>query len=147
MFILLLIILIIIAVICLLSEAYISGAVLLVLSFACIPMIFVPIMPDYSVGERTGDIYKVSEKGVFYKSIEGRMYLGGASNNKNGIELDEFTFSIPEKQFKEKSEIIDRLKKCSSTRKLCTVKYSQYLNSPISIETSYVVVDVIESSE
>jgi hypothetical protein len=54
---------------------------------------------NFSDGERTGDIYKFSKKGLIYKSWEGEMYLGGVHStdgDKPTLEMDKFYFSIPE---------------------------------------------------
>lgn len=104
---------------------------------------------SYSSGERTGQVYKLSEKGLFYKSFEGEMYLGGVSSVSDGkgnssLVMDKFEFSIPESQKTEKADIIAKLNDCAANRKICTVHYVQWFKGPIDIETSYVVVGVDE---
>ena len=100
-------------------------------------------MPNYSEGERTGQFYKVSKKGIFYKSWEGTIYLGGVSSVSDGqntsLQLDKFYFSIPADG---KAELIEKAKECANKRLVCTVIYSQYLKGPINTETSYIVQDI-----
>lgn len=108
-------------------------------------LFYVGWMPDYSDGQRTGDVYKFSKKGVFYKSWEGTMYLGGyhsTGGDSPTIETDKFHFSIPSSEEKDKEQVILDLKKCSETRKKCTIEYKQWFKSPIYIENSYVVTGV-----
>lgn len=104
------------------------------------------VMPNYSDGQRTGDIYKISKKGVFWKSWEGEMYLGGyhSTGGKNPtIETDKFYFSIPESEETVKADIIKKLQECSETRNECTVKYREWLIGPWWVGSSHIVEDVI----
>ena len=99
----------------------------------------------YSTGERTGDIYKFSQKGMFWKSWEGEMYLGGVSTNANGnLQMERFNFSIPSRQEKEKADLIKKIKECAINRKTmeCTIQYKQWLIAPIYQDTEYTVVGV-----
>ncbi len=108
-------------------------------------VIFIGWAENYSDGKRTGDIYKLSQKGLIYKSWEGEMYLGGirqTGGKAPTLELDRFYFSIPGGQAKEKQELIDKINKCSEERILCTIKYKQWLKRPIYISSDYVVVGV-----
>lgn len=59
---------------------------------------------NYSEGQRTGDVYKFSKKGLIYKSWEGEMYLGGyhsSGGDSPTLVTDKFWFSIPEGQEKD----------------------------------------------
>lgn len=105
---------------------------------------FTGLYYGYSEGERTGDIYKFSQKGLFWKSWEGEMYLGGMMRNeKGGLELEKFYFSIPADQVLEKQEQIDKLKECARNRnKKCTITYTQWFVAPAKISSAYVVQDV-----
>lgn len=107
-------------------------------------VIYIGWAPEYSYGERTGDIYKFSKKGLIYKSWEGVMYLGGmASNGGGSLQMEKFYFSIPESQEKEKQEIINSILECSRNRnKKCTIKYQQWLKWPIYQSSSYTVTGV-----
>lgn len=123
------------------------GIVLLVVVFLYLLFILlvIGVFSDYSTGERTGDIYKFSQKGIIWKSYEGTMYLGGvASKGSGGLEMEKFNFSIPAKEISEKSELIEKIIQCSQDReKICTIKYKQWFASPIYISSRYVVEDVI----
>jgi hypothetical protein len=118
----------------------IIGLIFLGTIFTILP---IPIAKNFSDGERTGDIYKFSKKGLFFKSYEGEMYMGGATATKEGIQLEKFYFSIPEKDFENKKEIINKLKECTKREHTCTVVYSQWLKHPATIGSSYEVQDVI----
>ena len=98
---------------------------------------------DYSEGQRTGDIFKFSKKGLIWKSWEGTMYLGGyhsTGGKTPTIETDKFHFSIPVSE--EKQEVIDKLNECSEKRLSCTIQYQQWFISPIQVSTDYIVQDV-----
>ena len=104
---------------------------------------FVGWFPNYSEGERTGDVFRFSKKGLIWKSWEGTMYLGGITSGTSGVQMEKFYFSIPESQESEKSALIEKIKECSRHRETkCTIKYKQWLKSPISIESNYVVIGV-----
>ena len=110
---------------------------------------FLFIMPitgvfyGYSDGQRTGDIYKFSKKGIIWKSWEGEMYLGGlVSSGQGNLEMEKFYFSIPETEEIEKMELIEKIKKCAQERLRCNIVYKQWFISPIKIGSSYVVLDV-----
>ena len=103
-------------------------------------------MYGYSDGQRTGDIYKFSKKGIFIKSWEGEMYLGGyhsTGGDSPTIETDRFTFSIPADTAS--ADLIADIQECTSVRKTCTIYYNQWLKEPIGIDTSYVATDVMRS--
>ena len=104
-------------------------------------------MDNYSEGQRTGDVYKFSKKGIWYKSWEGEMYLGGvhqAGTAKTGynLELDKHYFSIPYFEETIKSDLIIKLNKCSEERLLCSVKYQQWFKRPIYQDSRYTVIGV-----
>lgn len=98
----------------------------------------------YSEGERTGDVFKFSKKGLIWKSWEGELYLGGLTSNKvGGLEIEKFYFSIPSKQENEKRVLIDKLKECSQKRLNCTINYKQWFKRPVIQESKYNVTNVI----
>lgn len=105
---------------------------------------------NYSEGERTGDVYKFSRKGLIYKSWEGEMYLGGVHSTGGKtpqLQLDVFDFSIPANEETEKADLIAKLQHCAQNRsnETCTVKYRQWFKSPIDVSSEYIVTDVIET--
>lgn len=106
------------------------------------------IMENYSDGQRTGDIYKFSKKGLLWKSWEGEMYLGGyhSTGGENPtIETDKFYFSIDGASTN--TELIEKLQKCSQERQQCTVVYREWLVKPWWLGSGYVAVDVLEGSK
>ena len=105
---------------------------------------FTGINPNYSDGQRTGDIYKFSNKGVFWKSWEGEMYLGGVVSNQNGgLQMEKFHFSIAGKDEGAKKDLIEKITKCVEDRTTkCTIKYKQWVSSPMRIDSSYEVTGV-----
>lgn len=116
-----------------------------VIVFCLFVYLFVVIgwMYGYSDGERTGEVYKFSKKGLIFKSWEGEMYLGGVlKNSEGGLVLDKFYFSIPESEASEKADLIVKLQECGRDRAICTIKYNEWLKGPIYISSGYVVVGV-----
>lgn len=103
--------------------------------------IFGGLMSNYSDGQRTGDVYKFSKKGMFSKSWEGEMYLGGFSSDSNGqLQVEKFYFSLPGDT--QNTEAVEKLQTCAKERKNCTVHYDQWLKSPWYIDSSYIVKSV-----
>lgn len=98
---------------------------------------------NYSNGQRTGDIYKFSRKGLFIKSWEGTMYLGGyhTTGGKSPVmETDKFYFSL---YGDSTADVIEKLNECSQKRLQCTVKYKEWFIQPWGIDSNYVVTNVI----
>ena len=96
-------------------------------------------MPGYSDGERTGVIVKISQKGVFFKSYEGEMNVGSMSSDKNGLmQPVRWLFSTQD------GKVAERIIEASRTGKSVTLKYREWLFSPMRISTSYEVFEVIE---
>jgi hypothetical protein len=101
-------------------------------------LLFGSMMPNYSDGERTGDVYKFSKKGVFAKSWEGEMYLGGFTTNGNGgLQAEKFYFSLPGDS--SNTEAIEKLQLCAKERRNCTIHYNQWFKEPWYLGSSYVV--------
>lgn len=119
----------------------IVGVMIVAVMFA----IFYPfgIMENYSDGQRTGDVYKFSKRGIIAKSWEGGMYLGGfhSSGGKSPtIETDKFYFSIPGDEASE--TLVAQLNECAEKRSGCTIYYKQWLLNPWYIDSRYVVTGV-----
>ena len=120
----------------------------LVIAFLVIGFFWLLIVPgwgqNYSEGERTVDVYKFSKKGLIIKSWEGQSYVGGVTSGEYGLQLDKFYFSIPLSEEADKQEIIAKIKECASDRDItCTIVYKQWFKSPISVDSPYIVQDVI----
>lgn len=98
---------------------------------------------NYSDGQRTGDIYKFSKKGLFIKSWEGEMYLGGyhsTGGKQPTIETDKFYFSV---YGDTASDVIQKLNECSQNRTPCTVEYKQWFIGPCRVDSPYIVTSVL----
>lgn len=128
----------------------IAIVVLLGLSLFALSVILMPFIcyngciENYSDGERTGEIYKFSKKGIFFKSWEGEMYLGGVSSDANGsLVMDKMYFSILESDEEAKKEIISDVQQCARERATCTIQYNEWFLSPWSISSNYEVSGVI----
>src|SRR6266702_8051526 len=119
----------------------IFGTVAVIAVFVFLWWIFFYIGWDsnYSDGQRTGNVFKISHKGLIYKSWEGQMYLGAlTSDGQNGLVPTEFDFSIPDNEAAQKQDLIARLQQCAETRNPhCTIVYKQWFKSPIYQDTSY----------
>jgi hypothetical protein len=79
------------------------------------------ISAEYSRGERTGTIYKVSDAtGWMFKTVECEMNLGGAVNTEGkGLVANTWTFSIIDQSIK------TNLQHYSETGQRITVTYTQ----------------------
>lgn len=49
---------------------------------------------EYSTGERTGIVYKISHSGILWKTYDGEMNLGGISKNKDNVSVNTWAFSV-----------------------------------------------------
>lgn len=109
-------------------------------SLICLPVLNISggYMPDYSTGYRDGCIYKVSEKGAIFKTIECEMQLGGQMLPMS----TPFCFSIPKTDTNLITQIND------SVRKTVRVHYKEYLITDYRIsESGYVVTKIEEIKE
>lgn len=57
---------------------------------------------EYSCGERTGVPYKLSTKGLFWRTVEGEMNLGGFINGDKGSTPNIWKYSVVDKDIAEK---------------------------------------------
>ncbi len=102
----------------------------------------------YSDGERTGQVFKFSHKGIFNKSWEGSLYLGGVhsestGNNGSALVMDKFSFSILDSDSNKAKDAIETLKRCAAERATCTIHYEQdWLPNPFYQDTGYNVTSV-----
>jgi len=91
--------------------------------------------PNYSEGARSGVIYKLSYKGVIYKSHEGEMNLGGmAQTGKDGSlapNIWYFTVTDP--------AIVKEIEEVQRTGDRVTLHYKEWLMGPVQYGTGYVV--------
>ena len=92
--------------------------------------------PNYSDGYRSGFVSKVSKKGVFLKSWEGEMMIGGVvtSDITNGTMIAEkWYFSCKD------DALAQRISDLAMTGKRVRLHYRQWLCGPVSQDTQYVV--------
>ena len=102
----------------------------------CIPVISISggLMPEYSKGYREGCIYKASETGAIFKTIECEMQLGGQMLPMS----TPFCFSI----CKNDTNLITQVNKL--VRKPVRIHYREYLITDWRISESGYVVTKIE---
>lgn len=82
---------------------------------------------NYSDGDRSGVIVKLSRKGFIWKSWEGEMRLGGDQNVTSGA----WVFSVRDES------LVAPLQESVKTGKRVTVHYSQWWHQPIEMESNY----------
>lgn len=117
----------------------ISGIILVALTLiGTVAVAFVGgAFPNYSEGERSGTVYKISHKGLVFKSYEGEMNLGGMAADANGqMVANTFRFSVKD------PAIVEEINKATNNGKRVTLTYTQYFIAPIKLETPYVIVGV-----
>lgn len=110
------------------------SVVILMFLGSCLVSVFGGLMPDYSEGERTGELIKVSKKGVFFKSFEGQLVLNQFAIGKEGSNLFQFS-TLDDKVGEDLSKLIG---------KKVVVKYHQYLIGPIQQSTDITITEVME---
>lgn len=92
-------------------------------------------MPNYSEGQRSGQLIKMAKKGIYWHSYEGELVLNDFKIGADGSNL--FSFSALDPAVQEQA---DKL-----MGKRVTVKYHQYLMGPIQQSTSYTVTEIVEA--
>ena len=109
-----------------------------------IGILLVGCSSNYSNGYRIGRIRKFSEKGIFIKSWEGQLLLGGVvpSGDKNATLVNEtFEFSVdPERGHGENiNEVVDEINKCAESEKRVKLYYNQNTLLKIRTDTDYMI--------
>ena len=90
---------------------------------------------NYSNGERTGIVTKLSEKGIIWNSWEGEMLMA--------LPIEVSCTTRPEKfEFNVSPEAVDQVKAALNSSKRVTLVYRQWYVSPPSIDNDYVVIGV-----
>jgi prepilin-type N-terminal cleavage/methylation domain-containing protein len=96
---------------------------------------FVTIPIVYSDGERTGQVVKFSKKGVFFKTWEGEMVLGGLTDSIANV----WKFSVRD------PEVVKQIRDASVSGNRITLVYNEYfLVSYRDGETDYIVTQVLK---
>lgn len=102
----------------------------------------------YSEGERSGVVNKFSRKGLFCKTYEGEMNLGGFKNRSSSdsdgnisssVVANTFEFTVDPKRI----DIIDAITKAVESGNMVTLVYDQRLfNAPCSTNSGYFITAV-----
>ncbi len=93
---------------------------------------------NYSVGSRAGELIKISEKGVVFKTYEGQVSLGGLTMTNNGNDANignVWEFSVTDR------EVFERMDKLRGKKVILTYK-EKYRSLPWRGDTKYLVTDV-----
>lgn len=93
----------------------------------------------YSDGDRAGTVCKFSRKGVVWKSWEGELNLGGMSTDANGhmvVNVWQFTVVDP--------AMIAKVQSAVASGHRVRMHYRQWWNSPLWMDSDYVITDVTE---
>lgn len=93
---------------------------------------------NYSVGSRAGELIKISEKGVIFKTYEGQVSLGGLTMTNNGSDANignVWEFSVTDKAVFEK---MDQLR----GKKVILTYKEKYRALPWRGDTKYLVTEV-----
>jgi hypothetical protein len=120
------------------------GLLLLVCGGCSVISMALPDIP-YSDGERTGVITKFSHKGIFWKTWEGEMYLGGVkqttnSDGQSAMVANIWEFSITD------PELIEQVKQAQRDGERHTLHYKQVGNpKPWNGSTGYFVTKVVQT--
>lgn len=85
----------------------------------------------YSEGERTGTVYKLSRKGLVFKSWEGEMLLGGARQTDQGAVANVWAFTIVDPR------LVKVVSEAQDSGAPMTAHYIQWFNSGPSMESDY----------
>jgi len=93
---------------------------------------------NYSVGSRAGELIKISEKGVVFKTFEGQVSLGGLTMTGNGEDANignVWEFSVTDRAVFEK---MDQLR----GKKVILTYKEKYRTLPWRGDTKYLVTEV-----
>lgn len=103
------------------------------------------INDSYSNGARTGTITKFSHKGMFIKSYEGELNMGGMKQSTDGqghttTVANIFEYSVTD------AKVAQDIQSALDSGSMVKLTYHQYFIAPFGLGTSYVIdkVDVIK---
>lgn len=100
---------------------------------------------DYSRGERTGMINKVSERGLIWETYEGQLALEGivSGNGSSGANVWDFSLDRQAKHGEDTQELVQKLREYMRTGQKVKVTYIEQLSTwPWRSETDYLIQDV-----
>jgi len=107
----------------------------LTILFAVLVFGFANCMQNYSNGERTGVVTKLSKKGFVFKSWEGEMLMSLPADSSGAINPEKFMFSV-------KENAVESVQDAMKSRKQVILIYRQWGIKPPTIDTEYVVTNV-----
>jgi hypothetical protein len=95
---------------------------------------------DYSEGERTGVVTKLSYKGFSKKTWEGEMNLGGFSSDvKGNLQANLWSFTVPEDD-EDNRKIIQEAQR---TQRAIVIRYKEWMIRPgCQTDSGYIVQSV-----
>jgi len=96
---------------------------------------------NFSVGSRAGELIKISEKGVVFKTYEGQISLGGLTMSGDGNDTNignVWEFSVTDKA------IFEKMDKLRGKKVILTYK-EKYKALPWRGDTKYLVTEVQEN--
>ena len=94
----------------------------------------------YSDGERSGVVTKFSHKGIFVKTWEGEMNLGGAVPGGKGgwLVSNIWEFTVQD------GSLVSKLQEAQRSGKPITVKYNEWLIGPaFRTDSGYYITEII----
>ncbi|MFH1065391.1 MAG: hypothetical protein V1734_02695 [Nanoarchaeota archaeon] len=100
---------------------------------------------EYSHGERTGMINKVSEKGLIWETYEGQMALEGivSGNGSSGANVWDFSLDRQAKHGENTGELVQKLRDYMRAGQKVKVEYIEQLSTwPWRSETDYLIQSV-----
>lgn len=103
---------------------------------AALCLLLAACAPEYSDGSRFGVVTKLSFKGIFWKSWEGELNMGGVKPSADGgVVANVFAFNAD-------PAAVEKLKLAMSKGQRVELVYRQWFLPPWSIEHDHVVIDV-----
>lgn len=119
---------------------FVGGFILAIIVLGGVGALGVPggIGDNYSNGVRAGVITKLSHKGLFMKSWEGELNMGGMKESTDGkghttTVANIFEFSVTDEQ------VVKTIQDALDSGKPVKLTYHQYFIHPMGLETAYVV--------
>lgn len=93
---------------------------------------------DYSNGSRVGVVTKLSQRGLFWKSWEGELNMGGVRAQQDSTVANVFEFNADE-------AAVPKIQEALRTGKRVELIYREWAIGPPSIGNDHVVIDVKEA--
>lgn len=117
----------------------------LIITVAVLALIFIGVNivgfvfnATYSEGERTGTISKFSHAGMFLKTWEGELIMGGVGSKTDSV-ANVWQFTVSD------AKVVEQIQKAQRAGGVNTLHYKQtYFTSPLHGRTNYFVTSVVE---